>query len=181
MLPGIDLFCRASHRLWLMQGAAYGPISKILERADPVLFHHLRHIKAADCFFAFRMVIVQLRREMPMEQVRNIWRYPASLAICRVSSEMYSPQTFVALVRITEKTGKWVESIRPSMQAMTLWEVLWAEDYWNQMDKWMPAMSGRSHDQSLVSAILSLIEFKHLSVHNLLLPPLLYLSTHHLA
>ena len=24
-------------------------------------------------------------------------------------------------------------------QAMTLWEVLWAEDYWNQMDTWTPA------------------------------------------
>ena len=35
-----------------------------------MLFHHLRHIKAADCFFAYRMVLVQLRREMPMEQVK---------------------------------------------------------------------------------------------------------------
>ena len=24
-------------------------------------------------------------------------------------------------------------------QAVTLWEVLWAEDYWNQMDTWTPA------------------------------------------
>ena len=24
-------------------------------------------------------------------------------------------------------------------QAMALWEVLWAEDYWNQMDTWTPA------------------------------------------
>jgi len=94
---------------------------------------------------------------------------------------MYPPQTFVALVLITEKPVNRIEGIPQSMQAMTLWEVLWAEDYWNQMDKWMPAVSSRSHDQSLVSAILSLIEFKHLLVHNLLPSPLLDVSTHHLA
>ena len=107
--------------------------------------------------------------------------YLASLLFRRVPSEMYPPQTFVALVLITEKTAKWIEGIPQSMQAMTLWEVLWAEDYWNQMDKWMPAVSSRSHDQSLVRAILSLIKFKHLSVHMLLLSSLLDVSTHHLA
>ena len=44
-------------------------LAKILERADPVLSHHLRQIRAGDCFFAYRMVIVQLRREMPLQQV----------------------------------------------------------------------------------------------------------------
>ena len=58
-------------------------LAKILERADPVLFHHLQQIRAGDCFFAYRMVIVQLRREMPLQQVSlaclpNV-RYPALL------------------------------------------------------------------------------------------------------
>ncbi len=44
-------------------------LAKILERADAVLYHHLRHIKAADGFFAYRMIVVQLRREMPLQQV----------------------------------------------------------------------------------------------------------------
>lgn len=52
---------------------------KILERADPVLYHHLRQIKAADCFFVYRMIIVQLRREMPIEQVR-VRRFHGHLA-----------------------------------------------------------------------------------------------------
>ena len=33
------------------------------------MFHHLRQIGAGECFFAYRMVIVQLRRELPMAQV----------------------------------------------------------------------------------------------------------------
>ena len=54
-------------------------LARIIERADPVLFHHLRHIKAADCFFAYRMLIVQLRREMPIEQVRITIAVPSCL------------------------------------------------------------------------------------------------------
>ena len=34
-----------------------------------MLFRYLRQIEAGDCFFAYRMVIVQLRREMPLQQV----------------------------------------------------------------------------------------------------------------
>ena len=37
-----------------------------------MLFHHLRHINAADCLFAYRMILVQLRRELPIEQVRAL-------------------------------------------------------------------------------------------------------------
>ena len=43
---------------------------ELLERADPVLYQHLQQNNAADCFFVYRMIIVQLRREMPIEQVR---------------------------------------------------------------------------------------------------------------
>lgn len=43
-------------------------LARILEQADPVVFHHLRQIGAGECFFAYRMVIVQLRRELPVAQ-----------------------------------------------------------------------------------------------------------------
>ncbi len=43
-------------------------LARILEQADPVVFHHLRQIGAGECFFAYRMVIVQLRRELPLAQ-----------------------------------------------------------------------------------------------------------------
>lgn len=41
-------------------------LARILEQADPVVFHHLRQIGAGECFFAYRMVIVQLRRELSL-------------------------------------------------------------------------------------------------------------------
>lgn len=48
-------------------------ISAILERTDPMLFRHLRHLAAEDCMFAYRMVIVMLRRELPAENVMTLW------------------------------------------------------------------------------------------------------------
>ncbi|KAK9915184.1 hypothetical protein WJX75_005786 [Coccomyxa subellipsoidea] len=65
-------------------------LARVLEQADPVVFHHLRQIGAGECFFAYRMVIVQLRRELPMAQ------------------------------------------------AVTLWEILWADEYWQRLGSWTP-------------------------------------------
>ncbi|EIE22335.1 RabGAP/TBC [Coccomyxa subellipsoidea C-169] len=67
-------------------------LARILEQADPVVFHHLRQIGAGECFFAYRMVIVQLRRELP---------------------------------------------------AVTLWEILWADDYWQRLGSWTPPSLSR--------------------------------------
>lgn len=41
------------------------------------------------------------------------------------------------------------------MQAVTLWEMLWAEDYWNQMDNWVAAHSTGGLLHSTVRAHLS--------------------------
>ena len=38
-----------------------------------------------------------------------------------------------------------------AMQAMTLWEVLWAEEFHNHMDNWMPAKSTVRLADSMVS------------------------------
>ena len=86
-----ETISRASNRLWRCR-EQLTDLSKILERADPVLFHHLRHIKAADCFFAYRMVIVQLRREMPMEQVKITRTLPSCLGPAVTCHTDWTPQ-----------------------------------------------------------------------------------------
>ncbi|BDA43320.1 GTPase-activating protein GYP7 [Coccomyxa sp. Obi] len=78
-------------------------LARILEQADPVVFHHLRQIGAGECFFAYRMVIVQLRRELPLAQ------------------------------------------------AVTLWEILWADDYWQRLGSWTPPSMSRPSSGSFGS------------------------------
>ena len=39
------------------------------------------------------------------------------------------------------------------MQAMTLWEVLWAEEYRNEMERWTSATSSGGTAHVMVSAI----------------------------
>ena len=39
------------------------------------------------------------------------------------------------------------------MQAMTLWEVLWAEDFYHQMGSWVPARSTVRLADSAVSPL----------------------------
>ena len=63
-----------------------------------MLFHHLRHIKAADCFFAYRMLIVQLRREMSLDQVRITITVPSCLRTSIDSSAAHDASTFVRSV-----------------------------------------------------------------------------------
>jgi hypothetical protein len=55
-------------------------LAKLLEQADNVLSHHLRQIGAGECFFAYRMFIVQLRREMPLNQAGLLCFSPLHLA-----------------------------------------------------------------------------------------------------
>ena len=59
-----------------------------------MLYHHLRHIKAADCFFAYRMLIVQLRREMPIDQVMMPIAVPACLRPSTSFSTAQDASTF---------------------------------------------------------------------------------------
>ncbi|KAK9829211.1 hypothetical protein WJX72_004520 [[Myrmecia] bisecta] len=63
-------------------------LGNLLEKSDPVLFHRLRQIGAGECFFAYRMIIVLLRREMTLQQT-----------VC-------------------------------------LWEIMWADDYWQRLGTW---------------------------------------------
>ncbi len=47
----------------------------MLEASDGPLMYQLKHLGAAECHFAYRMVVVMMRRDMPMPKVR-----------CRVAS-----------------------------------------------------------------------------------------------
>jgi len=46
-------------------------LSGVLARADKVLAHKLTAMGAGDCHFAYRMVVVLMRRDLPLAQVRE--------------------------------------------------------------------------------------------------------------
>ncbi|XP_050268873.1 rab GTPase-activating protein 22-like isoform X2 [Quercus robur] len=48
-------------------------VSKIIQRKDIHLYRHLEKLKAEDCFFVYRMVIVLFRRELSFEQTLCLW------------------------------------------------------------------------------------------------------------
>lgn len=61
-------------------------LSEVLERYDPVLHHHLRHVGASDCVFAYRMLLVMLRRELQLPEVPLLRTTPAHAPLWRGSS-----------------------------------------------------------------------------------------------
>ncbi|CAN6912307.1 unnamed protein product [Brassica oleracea var. botrytis] len=50
-----------------------GIVSKIIECKDSRLYKHLEKVKAEDCFFVYRMVLVMFRRELTLEQTLFLW------------------------------------------------------------------------------------------------------------
>ncbi|KAF8089947.1 hypothetical protein N665_0493s0008 [Sinapis alba] len=48
-------------------------VSKIIKSKDSQLYKHLEKVKAEDCFFVYRMVLVMLRRELTLEQTLFLW------------------------------------------------------------------------------------------------------------
>ena len=48
-------------------------LAKVLGAADNTLTHRLRTIGAAEYFFVYRMVVVLMRRDMPLHQVGAYW------------------------------------------------------------------------------------------------------------
>lgn len=48
-------------------------VSRILADTDPVLHRKLKALGAADCTFAYRMVLVMLRRELPLGEALILW------------------------------------------------------------------------------------------------------------
>ncbi|CAN6480364.1 unnamed protein product [Victoria cruziana] len=48
-------------------------VSKIIKLKDSHLYKHLEKLKAEDCFFVYRMVVVLFRRELNFEQTLCLW------------------------------------------------------------------------------------------------------------
>ncbi|KAL1218165.1 Rab GTPase-activating protein 22 [Cardamine amara subsp. amara] len=48
-------------------------VSKIIKSKDSQLYKHLEKVKAEDCFFVYRMVLVMFRRELSLEQTLHLW------------------------------------------------------------------------------------------------------------
>jgi Rab-GTPase-TBC domain len=48
-------------------------VSSILSDTDPTLHKKLEALGAADCMFAYRMVLVMLRRELPLGEALTLW------------------------------------------------------------------------------------------------------------
>lgn len=48
-------------------------ISGILENTDPKLFAKIASVGDAHCMFAYRMVVVLMRRDLPLEDVMTLW------------------------------------------------------------------------------------------------------------
>ncbi|KAL0738544.1 hypothetical protein Bca4012_014754 [Brassica carinata] len=48
-------------------------VSKIIRSKDSQLYKHLEKVKAEDCFFVYRMVLVMFRRELTLEQTLFLW------------------------------------------------------------------------------------------------------------
>ncbi|CAM8996571.1 unnamed protein product [Rhodiola kirilowii] len=48
-------------------------VSKIIKCKDSHLFKHLQKLRAEDCFFVYRMVVVLFRRELSFEQTLCLW------------------------------------------------------------------------------------------------------------
>lgn len=48
-------------------------VARVLKDTDPALYRRLEALGAADCTFAFRMVLVMLRRELPLGEALTLW------------------------------------------------------------------------------------------------------------
>ncbi|EOA20380.1 hypothetical protein CARUB_v10000693mg [Capsella rubella] len=48
-------------------------VSKIIKSKDSQLYKHLEKVKAEDCFFVYRLVLVMFRRELTLDQTLYLW------------------------------------------------------------------------------------------------------------
>eukprot|EP00877_Chromochloris_zofingiensis_P001190 jgi/Chrzof1/11071/Cz05g22120.t1 len=66
-------------------------LSAVLGSADRVLMHQLRALGAAECHFAYRMIVVMMRRDLPISQVMRLWEMLwADAWVCQHQQHMSS-------------------------------------------------------------------------------------------
>lgn len=62
-------------------------VSQILAACEPRLYRHLTSVGAQDCLFAYRMVLVLLRRELSFEDTVSLWEVLWAEAAAAAASE----------------------------------------------------------------------------------------------
>jgi hypothetical protein len=63
---------------------------QVLESSDGPLMYQLKHLGAAECHFAYRMVVVMMRRDMPMPKVRSCCTHSRRLTNSCCTSRQYA-------------------------------------------------------------------------------------------
>ena len=48
-------------------------LNRIIRTIDPELFDHLEKVNATECFFAFRWMLVQFKREFSFDTTKRLW------------------------------------------------------------------------------------------------------------
>jgi hypothetical protein len=104
-------------------------LSRALARADRVLAHKLQAMGAGECHFAYRMVVVLMRRDLPLSQVRGRARPQGGPS--RLASPFSpcprppAPWPLNPPAACAQKPSP--PPPPPPPKAMTLWELLWAD------------------------------------------------------
>ena len=63
-------------------------ISDIIENTDPKLFSKIVDLGDENCMFAYRMVVVLMRRELPLVDVLTLWEISWA---CSIEEFVYKP------------------------------------------------------------------------------------------
>lgn len=91
--------------------AVLSDIGGLVERLDPPLHYKLKALRATDCRFAYRMIVVLFRREVPLHQALTLWEilWADALMETNASSSASSPpcpdllSCFVAATVISQR------------------------------------------------------------------------------
>lgn len=106
---------------------------QVLESSDGPLMYQLKHLGAAECHFAYRMVVVMMRRDMPMPKVST----GGVAGICPCACWLYLQLCAIMALRRCCAGAHVCNGTLPLIehgslcavvdaQVLHLWEVLWA-------------------------------------------------------
>eukprot|EP00798_Chlamydomonas_sp_ICE-L_P013603 gene13603-19476_t len=100
--------------------AQLASLARLLEQLDPTLFYKIRQMGATGCHFAYRMIVVQLRREVALDQALQLWEMVWADDLLRLNSAQsdlpLSSDDVAAAARTTTHSPAVVKT-KPSQQA----------------------------------------------------------------
>eukprot|EP00850_Spirogloea_muscicola_P017221 SM000146S00941 [mRNA] locus=s146:54795:57263:- [translate_table: standard] len=76
-------------------------VSDIVRSADRKLYAHLMELKAEDCIFVYRMVVVLLRRELSFEQTLCLWEVTWADALAAQTAEAAAREAAAVGAKVT--------------------------------------------------------------------------------